>query len=641
MSFTPPQDHDVKEQIRQATDIVDLIGAYLPLRRQGRNYVARCPWHDDTRPSLQVNPERQSWKCWVCDDGGDVFSFVMKQERVDFREALQILADRAGVQLRAKAQSQAAPGSPQDKRTLLKAMQWAEQQYHQCLLHSSQAESARGYIRQRGIEQSSIERFQIGFAPEGWQWLLDRARSAGFSAGVLEAVGLCAKSDRSGKYYDRFRNRVIFPIHDLQDRTIGCGGRILPEAADAKSAKYINSPETKLYSKSNQLYALNLARDAAVKQREIVVVEGYTDVIMAHQAGVENVVAVCGTALGPGHLRLLRRFADTIRLVLDGDEAGQRRTNEILELFISAQADLRILTLPEGLDPCDFLLQQGAEAFRKLLDTALDALEHKARVATDGINLVNDTHRANQALEDILSTIAKAPRQAEGRGTELRLREQQMLGRLARQFSLPEHELRSRLNDLRRQGEARSARRREADHVERDGAAPKVRDMDAREIELLEILILHPELVEQAIREIEFAHLRSDVVKQVYRTIQSIRDAGRTPDFGNVLTEMEDPHLKNIWVELDERAHAKAATAQEDAQVRLQGLIDDFRYAVLSRDRQQTLAALEAKSLDDQQEQAALEMLIAQERNRRGISGPTDGQDASAVDRGLDPEGSR
>ncbi len=641
MSFTPPQDHDVKEQIRQATDIVDLIGAYLPLRRQGRNYVARCPWHDDTRPSLQVNPERQSWKCWVCDDGGDVFSFMMKQERVDFREALQILADRAGVQLRATSQSQAAPGSPQDKRTLFKAMLWAEQQYHQCLLHAPEAESARRYIQQRGIDQASVEKFHIGFVPDGWQWLLDRARSAGFSAQVLEAVGLCAKSDNSGKYYDRFRNRVIFPIHDLQSRTIGCGGRILPEAADDKSAKYINSPETKLYSKSNQLYALNIARESAVKLREIVVVEGYTDVIMAHQVGVENVVAVCGTALGPGHLRLLRRFADTIRLVLDGDEAGQRRTNEILELFVSAQVDLRILTLPEGLDPCDFLLGQGADAFRELLATAVDALEHKARVATAGINLVNDTHRANQALEDILSTIAKAPRRTEGSGTDLRLREQQMLGRLARQFSLPEHELRSRLNDLRRQSESRPARQREPDSIQPVHSAPKVREMDPREIELLEILILHPEMVEQAIREVDFGQLQSDVVKQLYRTIQSIHAAGRTPDFGNVLTEMEDPHLKNIWVELDERAHAKAATAHDDAQARLQGLIDDYRYATLTRDRQQTLAALEAKSLDDQQEQDALEALITQERNRRGISEPTDGQDASAVDRDLDPEGSR
>ena len=623
MSFTSPQDQDVKEQIRQATDIVDLIGGYLPLRRQGRNYVALCPWHDDTKPSLQVNQERQSWKCWVCDDGGDVFSFLMKQERVDFREALEILADRSGIQLRSTPQTKHAPGSPGDKRTLYNAMQWAEQQFHQCLLKAPEAQAARRYLQQRDISEASIERFRLGYSPDGWQWLLDRAPTAGFSPQVLEATGLCAKSPNSGRHYDRFRCRVIFPIHDVQGRTIACGGRILPELSNDKTAKYINSPETKLYTKSDQLYALDVAREAVGKSRDIVVVEGYTDVIMSHQAGVEHVVAVCGTALGPGHVRLLRRFADTIRLVLDGDEAGRSRTNEILELFIAAQVDLRILTLPEGLDPCDYLSENGADAFRALLETAVDALEHKTRVATGGIDLVKDTHKANLALEDILSTIAKAPQKLAGGGAELRLREQQMLARLAKKFSLPEHEIRSRLNDMRRRTTQRSVP--VTDSGQHAQAAPKVRQLDPREIELLEILILHPEFVGETIREIEIGQLKSEVVKELYKTIHGIHDAGRTPDFGNVLTVLEDPHLKNIWVELDERAHAKAATALTEAHARLQGLIADFHYATLTQNRPRMLAALEEKSLDEQQEQAALEALIAQERNRQGISAPTDG----------------
>jgi DNA primase len=626
VSFRPPQDRDDKERIRQATDIVDLIGAYLPLRRQGRNYVTRCPWHDDTRPSLQINPERQTWKCWVCDDGGDIFSFVMKQERVDFREALQVLADRAGIPLRSTPQAQHAPGSPQDRQTLFQAMQWAEQQYHECLLHADEAEAARRYVQDRGIGWDSVKRFRLGFAPGGWQWLLDRARSAGFSAQVLEAVGLCARSERSGGHYDRFRNRVMFPIHDAQGRSIACGGRILPSAGDDRTAKYINSPETKLYSKSNQLYALDLARPSITKRREIVVVEGYTDVIMAHQAGVEHVVAVCGTALGPGHLRLIRRHADTTRLVLDGDEAGQRRTNEILELFISAQTDLRVLTLPEGLDPCDFLSQRGPEAFLELLQTAADALEHKVRVATRGIDLLRDTHQANQALEEILTTIAKAPRQADGAGnTEMRLREQQVLARLARQFSLPEHEIRARLNDLRRRkGSYRAAASDETADAP-DRPRPGLQDVEPREVELLEILILYPDLVDRALREIEVVQLKSESTKQLYGSIQAVQHAGRTPDFGTVLTEMEDPQLKNIWVDLEGRAQAKAAAAHIDAASRLQGLIDDFHYAMLTKGRQQTLAALEEKRLDEQQEQAVLQALIAQERNRQGISEPTDG----------------
>ena len=243
----------------------------------------------------------------------------------------------------------------------------AAQQFQQCLLLAPEAEAARRYVEERGLTPQSVERFGLGFSPDGWQWLLDRARGKGFSPQVLEAVGLCGRSPNTGRYYDRFRGRLIFPIRDVQGRTIAFGGRILPGAAGDNPAKYVNSPETKLFSKSDNLYALDLARQPIAKMRdgekEIVVVEGYTDVIMAHQVGVDHVVAVLGTALGPRHIQLLRRFVDRVILVLDGDEAGQRRTNEILELFVAAQIDLRILTLPEELDPCEFLLERGAETF--------------------------------------------------------------------------------------------------------------------------------------------------------------------------------------------------------------------------------------------------------------------------------------
>jgi len=631
VSFASPLDQDIKERIRQATDIVELVGGYLPLRRQGRIYVGLCPWHDDSRPSLQVNPERQSWKCWVCDVGGDVFNFVMQHERVGFREALEILADRAGIPLRPTARPGVPPGSPHDKKTLYQAMQWAAQQFHQCLLLAPEAEAARRYIEERGLTAESVKRFGLGFSPEGWQWLLDRARTKGFTAQILEAVGLCAKSPNSGRYYDRFRGRLMFPIRDVQGRTIAFGGRILPGASGDNPAKYINSPETRLFSKSDNLYALDIARERIAKMRqgekEIVVVEGYTDVMMAHQVGIDHVVAVLGTALGPRHIQLLRRFADRVVLVLDGDEAGQRRTNEILELFVASQVDLRILTLPEQFDPCEFLLERGAEPFRELLGTSVDALEHKTRVATQGIDLLRDTHQANQALEDILAAIAKAPAQTPGSSADVRLREQQFLSRLARQFGLPEHELRSRVNDLRRRRErfvpVAAADRQPA--AAKPVVVPKLRDLDSREIELLEILAVHHDLAELAIREIEVGQLKSECVRIIYRTIHGIYDSGGTPDFGNVLTALDDPGLKNIWVEVDERAHAKAAAAQTRARDRLQGLISDFRYTTMTRDRRQQLAALEEKRLDDQEELAVLQNLIAQERGRHGISAPKEG----------------
>jgi DNA primase len=623
VSFTSPYQQDVKEQVRQATDIVDLVTAYLPLRHQGRMYVGLCPWHDDSRPSLQVNPERQSWKCWVCDLGGDVFSFVMQKEGIDFREALQMLADRAGIVLEASPQARPTPGSPEDKRTLYQVLKWAEDQFHGCLLQAPEADAARRYVHERQLSPDSVKQFKLGFSPDSWQWILDRARGTQFSPAVLEAADLVRKSSTSGRLYDSFKGRLIFPIRDPQGRTIAMGGRVLPGLAAENVGKYINSRETRLFSKSDQLYGLDVARDAVSKAQEVVVVEGYTDVIAAHQVGLTNVVAVLGTALGPRHIRVLRRFADRVILVLDGDEAGQRRTNEILDLFVAEQVDLRILTLPDELDPCDFLLQQGAEPFRTLLAGAVDALEHKVRIATRGIQLTQDTHRANLALEDILATIAKAPPSAVTTPAEKRLREQQMLARLARQFGVAESEIRSRLNDLRRSASGSAVPVKSA--AAAAGPSPRVRDFDPREVELLEILVAHPELVAQAVREIETGQLKSGPVRVIYHTFHSLLDAERPPDFGNALTALDDLNLKNILVELDERAHAKAPEAQEDAQARLQGLINHFRQELEARDRQQKLAALEGKRLSEQEELAALQHLIAQERNRRGISAPMDG----------------
>ncbi|MDZ7618036.1 MAG: CHC2 zinc finger domain-containing protein, partial [Patescibacteria group bacterium] len=255
---------DVKEQVRQATDIVELVGRYLQLRRQGRNYVALCPWHDDSRPSLQVNPERQSWKCWVCDIGGDVFSFLMRIEGIEFREALEMLAERAGIALR-RQEPQQASDEATDKRTLFAAMAWAEKVYHDCLLRSAAAAPAREYLASRQITPESVDRFHLGFAPPDWSWLQTQASKSPFSLKTLEAVGLIARSE-SGRMYDRFKGRVLFSIRDAQGRPVAFGGRVMPGDA-AKSgakigAKYVNSPETPLFSKSNLLYALDVARDA-------------------------------------------------------------------------------------------------------------------------------------------------------------------------------------------------------------------------------------------------------------------------------------------------------------------------------------------------------------------------------------------
>ncbi|MEX0818192.1 MAG: DNA primase [Pirellulaceae bacterium] len=615
------QNNDAKEQVRHAVDIVDLVGGYMPLRRQGANFVGLCPWHEDTKPSLQVNQARQSWKCWVCNDGGDIFSFVMRREGIDFREALEMLADRAGIVLQANAATpRPAAGSPGDKKTLYAACAWAEQQFQQCLQRSADAEVARKYFANRNVNSDSAQRFHLGFSPDSWQWLLDRSRSTPFSPEVLEAAGLLGKSPKSGRFYDRFKGRVIFPIRDPQSRPIGFGGRILPEFATEGSAKYINSQETRLYSKSDQLYAIDLAADPARKSKNVIVMEGYTDVIMAHQFGLQTAVAVCGTALTERHIRILRRYADSITLVLDGDEAGQRRTNEILELFVASEVDLRILTLPQGLDPCDYLLNHGADAMQSLLDQALDAFEHAVASRTRGVDLLRDTHRANQALEQLLATISKAPRMTADTSSSRMLRERQVIARLARDFRIDESVLRTRIGELRKATPAPRSKVKETRETRL-----LVSDLDPCDAELIELLTQHPELADQALAAIVPEELSSRPTRTIYETYQVVLGKGEPVEFNRILTELDDPQLKSLLVSLDEQAIEKEKHVQADAASRLRGLIEHLRGRREADQGRAKQAALDQRNLGEDEELDLLRQLVEQEKKRHGIPAPTDG----------------
>jgi DNA primase len=575
---------DAKEQVRQAVDIVDLVGSYVQLRRQGRNFVGLCPWHDDSKPSLQVNPERQSFKCWVCDLGGDVFSFVMKAEGLEFREALEMLAERAGIQLKRHAPVAGDPGGPpprveDDKRVLYRVMAWAEEQFHRCLLGAPEAEPGRRYLAERGITPESIRKWRLGFAPDRWDWILERARGTEWTAAMLERVGLLRRKELGGGFYDWFRGRVMFSIRDGRSRPIAFGGRVLPQLADERSAKYINSPETPLFSKSRELYGLDLARENFKAGGGAIVMEGYTDCLMAHQNGIDNCLAVLGTALGERHLQLLRRYTDSITLVLDGDDAGRRRTNEILDnllaLFEKNQVDLRILTLPEGLDPCDFIATHGSDPFRQLLTQAVDALEHKFRTVTNGLDTLTDTHRASQAAEQMLATLASIRPAGGGATSQSLLREEQMLSRIARKFHLPEEKLRTRLTAMRR-----SAKRRERTSVAAAGAAVAdaseatrgiaqrvvpsgLADLSAWDRSLLELVLLDPSMISRLRPMIEPAAVTSLAGREIYAACCRLVEDGWQNDFGRLLAEFDRPDMKNLLVQLDETCQTKASADRE------------------------------------------------------------------------------
>jgi len=596
---------DVKEQVRQAIDIVDLVGSYLELRPQGADYVAHCPWHDDQRPSLRVSRRRQAWRCWVCNIGGDIFSFVMRRENVGFREALEMLADRAGISL-PRSGPTSVPGSPTDKNALYRACAWAELQYHDCLMRAAEAEPARQYLARRGIDDSSLKRYRLGFSPSGW-WIVERAKESGISTALLEAVGVLARSERTGGYYDRFRDRVIFPIHDAQGRTLAFGGRILPERAQEQTAKYVNCPETRLYSKSETLFGLDVVRDRLARSRHVFVMEGYTDAIMAVQHGIEEAVAVCGTALGTRHLNVLRRYAEHVTLVLDGDEAGKRRANELLALFFAAAIDVRILTLPDGLDPCDFLLQRGAEAFRQLAQAAPDAIQHKIRLETEGIDLVRETHRAHGALERILQTLALLP--VDDPGSALVLRCEQAVSRLARQFGVRESSVRVRLEQLRaarRQRPGPTAHSPGSSVHQPEQPRPAYRDLPAWDRELLELLAIEPTLIAEAADKIPPEALTSPQAQTIYRACLARWEQGGAFDFAGVLADLTDEQLQNLWVALAEAAEQKLARGHQTPQQSFRQLTAALDRAAATRQRRTLLEALSSGD-----EQHALDQLAA------------------------------
>jgi DNA primase len=613
--------------VRQAVDIVDLVGSYVQLRRQGRNFVGLCPWHDDSRPSLHVNPDRQSFKCWVCDVGGDVFSFVMKAEGMEFREALEMLAERAGIPLSPPARQAGGVETSDaggEKRTLYRVMAWAEEQFHRCLMSAAEGEPGRAYLVERGITSDSVRRFRVGFAPDRWDWLLERARGSEWSPALLERVGLLRRKELDGGHYDWFRGRVIFSIRDARSRPIAFGGRVLPQLADDHAAKYINSPETPLFSKSRELYGLDLAREN-FRDGGAIVMEGYTDCLMAHQHGINNAVAVLGTALGDRHLQLLRRHTDSITLVLDGDEAGRRRTNEILDallaLFEKNEVDLKILTLPQGVDPCDFIATQGSDAFRHLLKQAADALEHKFNAVTNGLDILRDTHRAARAAEEMLSTLAGIrPGGERADSSRAVLREQQMLSRIARKFHLAEEQLRTRLSALRRdagrRGKSSRAVEQQSSSVEISSdnscsaALPLCRSVTAWERDLLELVLADPTMLPRIALEIEPADFSSEIARRIYDACQRQHDDGGPFDFGRLLTDFDEPEVKNLLVELDESCAAKSTVDRE------RWWRDLSAAAQRRRDEQERRLALASAQQDPAEAERALDHFYQHSRTK-------------------------
>lgn len=368
---------DVIEKIKQENDIIDIISESVKLKRTGRNYIGLCPFHNDKSPSFSVSQDKQIYKCFSCGEAGNVITFVMKNKNLNFIEALKLLADKANIPLSTGDENTSE--IEKKKNQLFELNAEAGRYLFKNLVNN---EMARDYLTQRGITNQTIKRFGLGFAKDGWQNIRNYMKSKGYTEEQLLEVGLIIKSEKSKTLYDRFRNRLMFPVFDIKGRVIGFGGRVF----DDSKPKYLNSPETILFKKGVNLYGLNFAIKNKIQDRYFIIVEGYMDCISLHQYGITNVVASLGTALTVNQARLLKRYADKVIISYDADFAGQTATIRGLEILKEAGFEVRVLQIPDGKDPDEFVRMHGKEAFLNLVDSALTLIEYQIKMAQKGVN---------------------------------------------------------------------------------------------------------------------------------------------------------------------------------------------------------------------------------------------------------------
>lgn len=354
-------------EIQAKTDIVEVISSRIPLKKAGRNYKGNCPFHHEKTPSFIVSPDKQIYHCFGCGAGGNVFSFLMKYEKVEFPEAIEMLAEKLGVKLPRDSRQSAEMASLASQ--LYKINEIASQFFQVSLTGNARA---REYLSSRGVGEEAIKNLKIGYAPDGWELLLNFFKKKGVDAKLLEKAGLAIANDRGG-HYDRFRNRIVFPIIDLKGKVLGFGARVL----DASLPKYMNSPETPIYSKGKNLYGLNYTKEEIRKEGHALIVEGYLDFIVPYQAGIKNLIATLGTALTLDQVKMLKRFANTAVIVYDPDAAGEAASIRGLDLFITEDVNVYIAELPGGLDPDSYIRKYGAEEFRALIKSSKNLFDYK------------------------------------------------------------------------------------------------------------------------------------------------------------------------------------------------------------------------------------------------------------------------
>jgi len=524
------------EQIKARADILDVVSDVVQLRKRGRNYFGLCPFHEEKTPSFSVNPAMGIFHCFGCGKGGNAITFIMEHEKIDYFEALKRLADRYHIEIEWEGGEEVQKG---EITQLYEIHEIAMRFYRQQLL-GNRGVSAREYLQQRQIPLEILEPFSIGFAPNGWEALLSHIEPKKFTAAVLEKSGLFGRKE-GGKFYDRFRNRLMFPIINLAGRPIAFGGRALDPQEEAK---YLNSPETPIYLKSNTLYGLYQAREAIQKAGAVILVEGYLDFLRLFASGFNNVVASSGTALTSQHARLLHRFTNQVVICYDGDEAGQKASERAGFVLLKEALDVKVIRLPAEHDPDSFIREQSPEAFAELYQHALDFITFQLELHSAEIQSVATKSRyveqLAQELAEIRNPVARDLIIAEI-AERLRIREEHIQGQIG--------------NYLRRQ--SLSSRSGQPVNGERRIEFKLKNGVERAEFEILKILLTGHQIPQEKICKhlspANFHHpqLKALAVK-IYRSIQDQAEIDPAALFDAELDTAERSYLSRLVLESED-----------------------------------------------------------------------------------------
>jgi DNA primase len=564
--FTPA----TLEQVRAASDIVDVIGSYIPLKRAGANFTALCPFHKEKSPSFNVNPQKQIFHCFGCHKGGDVFTFVKEFENIPFPDAVRRLADRAKIPLEVENN----PGQQQSrhlKDTLLQIHEQITQRWQNALANEASGRAARDYLAKRGVTDEAVKLFRLGCAPDLWDDTVNWARSKGHELATVEQGGLILKRDGGEGYYDRFRGRLIFPICDEQGRVIGFSGRVLD--SEAKTAKYVNSPETPIFTKGRVFFGLDKSKRALLDAQSAIVCEGQLDLIACYMGGVQNIVAPQGTALTADHARILKRYVDEVVLCFDSDNAGQNAAVRSLDSLLASGLAIRVAVVPEPHDPDSFIKASGGAAFKALVEGAEGFFDYYLNRLCATNEVTSDKGRLA-----VLQAMAEAVHKT-GNVVIVDTYAQKTALRLG----VSPEAMRVEFKKAGRSKNAALANAPEAEQTEE--TEPEMERPGAQEFWLLKLALLHDDTVGWLCAHLDPAWVQHEQVRQALTLRMKSEAAGGWQGVAALLTECPDSWMRQLVTEAvtEDRPIPNPVQQLGDLALRLRNQFIDRQLAVLAQ----------------------------------------------------------